>query len=198
MSDFKEEDLHLTATVDDRHSYDSGYADVGPVRGGSALKAIFNPANKMRLVFMGIAAAFLVVVLFSVTVGFDEPEQGNRSLSASQTGRVNINGSIEGDSNSLIQQEERRRYNEDVLPTIQETDPTAHPLLNAEVNDYRVEEVDVNPFPVEEEGKPRNVSEALGVESSERPQRSRQQTDYRSVDSLIQGLIEQEGEGRRP
>lgn len=187
-SKITDDDLNLSADTSDRHG-ESSYSQqeyAAPVRGADGVKAIFNPANRKRLMVYAACGLILLLALLWVFFSFEEQD-----IAQGGSGRVQTTG-VQTRTNSepsYIQREEAEYYNNVVLPMEQENDPTAHPVILTEPDD-------INPFrPKSEPKRAERVSE---IGQGTNPAQVSQGTpappaDYREMDSLIKDLIAQEG-----
>lgn len=196
-----DDDLNINADIGDRPGSSSSTVNVSGVRGGKAILSVFNKDNKLRLIFFGAVAVLVVVALFMAFVGFEEPiAPTSKAASVNSSGRV-PSADNEGPG-SFMQQQNVERYNDEVLPVLQKSVPTAHPLLETNPDgNYQVEEVDLNqnPFPVETETKARNITENVGINQHQQSSRNAPPViDPKLVDSVITSLIEAEGAARVP
>ncbi|MDH0959049.1 hypothetical protein EGJ86_19500 [Pseudomonas sp. o96-267] len=194
MSDkkIKDDDLNISATTNERIGEQAYEAQetVAPVRGTTAVKAIFAPANRKRLLAYGGAGVLVLAALTWVFFSLEEQEvvQGGQSRvrGASLQARTNENP-------SAIQRAEADRYNADVLPEKQEKDPSAHPVIVTE-------NADANPFEPKKQFK--RATKLSEVGTSERQQTqpqaqaqrgNRKSDENKGMDDLLKSLIDAEG-----
>lgn len=120
---------HIDADPRDRISAKHN-VDLPRVGGFSAVKGIFNPANKGKLIFLGVVAAIVIGGAAWSYMSVKAPVlQGGAG--------VTNGGSIKTQKNTRptnMQQEEATRYNEEELPKLQEINPSEHPIVVTEDN----------------------------------------------------------------
>lgn len=183
-----DDDLNLSADTNDRLG-DQGYAGqeyAAPVRGGAGVKAIFNPANRTRLIGFAAAAVLLGGGLAWTFLSVSEQE-----VLRGGSGRVQSSG-VQTQANtkpSAIQREEAARYNDEVLPKEQESNPAAHPLIltdDGSVNPFDREAKFRSPTKVSDIGRREQKTDVASA-SPDVP------VDYKNMDDLIRSLVEGEG-----
>ncbi|KKN58088.1 hypothetical protein LCGC14_0555590 [marine sediment metagenome] len=200
MSTIDDNDLSLSATPDERYGTSSGESvEVSSVNGKAALKSIFAPGNRKRLVVYAVALIILVVAIFISLVGLGSDDDIRTAVGSgtNQGGKMNIQN--DRAAPTWVQQQEIERYNNEQLAIIQQEKPTAHPLLEVSDSDLGAsKDVDltvteeVNPFFVEPEKEaPRTVGRAINNGNNQRNQEPL--VDVQAMDSLIESLIESEG-----
>lgn len=204
MSRISDDDLVLSATPEERYGdLPNETVELGSVR-SSDVKSIFAPANRKRLAAYVVAGSVLVGAIFFTVVGFDSPGSGTPAggPGINNAGRVGTN--VNSAPETWVQQQERERYNTEVLPELQKSDPTAHPLLDtAVVDDSRPEKIELNnetevssPFQANQQtSSPRTVGSAVRDDNQ---RQSRANVDPQVMDDLIQRLILAEGGESRP
>lgn len=190
-TDFTDDDFSLGEN--DRINNDSRYAEVKPVRGVSALKGIFNPDNKSRLVVICVVVIGLVLAIFYSFYVMDESDVSGGGAGKVQSGARVITREASDGKTSKLQRDAADTYNHDVLPERQKENPTLHPVLLTGTEDEEVEE---NPFATELVIQNGKVTEApvpvnKGASSpAKSPQR--QQKDVRELDKLLADIVKQE------
>ncbi|ALN21978.1 MULTISPECIES: DotG/IcmE/VirB10 family protein [Ectopseudomonas] len=166
------------------------YATIAPVRGGKAIKGIFNKENKWRLVAIG-GSAFLLIG--GIAWGFLSVSQSDvKPASVGTVGQGSKVSTRASNETTEFQRREAERFNTETLPEIQKTDPNAHPIVTMG---------EENPFEPEVQLKtPKKVSEAGQVEEPARTTaqqnaqaRNADREANKQLDDLIKGLIEDEG-----
>lgn len=170
------------------------YAQVGPVRGVGAIKAINNPANRGRLLFIGFSALFLVGGLAYAILSVDVDDANRAAVGTVQGGtRVSASGN---NTPSELQRKAAEEYNSKVLPEEQKTNPSAHPLVVVDENPYQPKAEMTAPSKVSETGKSVQTQRQAGQAQagSGQAQRAAAQQDQKALDTLISGLIKSEGE----
>ena len=207
-----DDDLALSASPEERYDSGSG-VEVAGARHKDDLKSIFAPANRKRLAFYAVTGVVLVGSLFYTFASFspDVPQGGTGTTTQ---GRVGLDRESEA-SESWLQQEERRRYNEEAFADVQKENPMAHPLLDTHIDDTKAEDVAlifasadepepepepepeaINPFqPDVASGAPTSIGSAVGGGSGG----SRTAiADPQMMNALIESLVQGEGMDRAP
>jgi hypothetical protein len=125
-------DLDLGTIDADPNDRTSGrsHIDMPKVGGFSAIKGIFIPANKGKLIMW--FALFILVV-----GGAAWSYMSVKAIDPKANGGVTTGGNAKTKKNSSpskMQVEEGQRYNEEELQNLQKEDPTAHPIVVTEDN----------------------------------------------------------------
>lgn len=194
-----DDDLSLSVTPQERLLDSSDSVQVGAPNGKQALKSMFGPSNRKRMIFIAVAFLFLISMLLYTFFSFS-PDDGPvaESGSGGQTigGRLHANRG--GHEESMLQAEERERYNYEVLEELQKENPAAHPLLNP--GDGRVDAEPEpeplpppNPFVEVDESEPRQISDAVGVDNS-----GGRVVDPQMLTDLVASLMDREGDATKP
>ncbi|MGO4801092.1 DotG/IcmE/VirB10 family protein [Pseudomonas sp. W22_MBD1_FP4] len=144
-------DLENIGGADGDRISSRGTVEIPGTGGASAVKSIFSPRNRVRLLFIGVAVAAMLsacVWAFVSTTASDA-----KAVGGGVTDGGNIVTSRTGKPSNL-QREEADRFNNQQLQHEQETDPSAHPII-------LTEDEDNNPF-VEQRGfrNPDRISKA--------------------------------------
>lgn len=166
------------------------YATIAPVRGGKAIKGIFNKENRFRLVAIGGSTLLLVGGIawgfFSVSQSEVEPASVGTVGQGSKVSTRSSNETTE------FQRREAEKFNSETLPEIQKTDPNAHPIVTmGEENPFEPEAQLKTPKKVSETGQ---VEEQVRTSSQQNVQaRNADREANKQLDDLIKGLIEDEG-----
>ncbi|WP_219096315.1 DotG/IcmE/VirB10 family protein [Pseudomonas sp. UMAB-40] len=128
-----------------------GTVEIPGSHGAGAVKALFNPKNRFRVIIAigaGLIVCSAAVYAYISTTSDDAKAVG---------GGVTDGGSLRSGRSakpSTLQKEEAARYNDEGLKKAQETDPTAHPVM-------LTEEDDGNPYvPQRKFDKPDRLSSA--------------------------------------
>jgi hypothetical protein len=187
-----DDDLNFSANSNNRLGGDQ-YADqisVAPVRGVGAIKQIFAPENRFRLTLFAVCGLVIVgavVWAYTSVPSKLEPKGG--------TGKVNT-APIQTQKNlnpTEAQREEADRYNQKELPTIQQQDPYAHPVVV-------VEDDQDNPFHQKEDfQRPKKISEAgrtsdsSNIDSGKNGGTASQPRSTKDTDDFIVELVKAEG-----
>lgn len=189
-----DDDLALSAVGNDRLGGDQ-YADqvaIGGVRGSSAVKSIFSPANRKRLIVYAVVGAilFTAIVWAFFLMEQEEAVQGGVGKTSARMSTVKNN------TPSALQREEAERYNTTELALRQEKDSTAHPVIlmeNASTpNPFAPQATVKEPGRITDVGRTEQTVADSGANSS-RQARSRETKD---MDDLVKQLIEAEGAQR--
>lgn len=210
-NEISDDDLNLRASRDDRmQAADDEAITVQSPNGGAALKSIFAPANRKRLIMYIGAGVLLTGAIFYTFFSVSEEDAAQQQVGAGSSNRASVKTSAVGGDETWMAQEARETYNQEVLPEIQKENPFAHPLLDVtDTGRLPPSEPLPNPFAEEaQQGSPRRLSDAVTVdqdyeaEDYDQPSRGRRQTgpggvEPQAVDSLIEALIAAEGE-RQP
>lgn len=185
----------LTASHKDRSGSVDGFENVGPVTGGKAVKGIFNKANRKRLWAYG---ALFVAIVAAIGIGIVTLPNKKIENSTDPSGVIRA-GRITPANNSqttLQMRQEADRYNEETLPEVQKYNPTAHPVMIEETD-----EAVSNPYPKQATlSKAKKVSDVGETQAEPNTSTSKRAAaiDTQQQDKLIQLLIENEGETRKP
>src|SRR5690606_34117485 len=130
--------------------------------GGAALKSIFAPANRKRLVMYVGAGLLLSLAILYTFFSVSEEDAARQQIGAGSQATSRVTTQSGGAGNTWMAQEARETYNQTVLPEIQKEDPFAHPLLDVTESPRRAGEELPNPFVEDEDpGPPQRLSEAV-------------------------------------
>lgn len=185
----------LTASHKDRSGSVDGFENVGPVTGGKAVKGIFNKANRKRLWASG---ALFVAIVVAIGIGIGSLPNKKMENSTDPSGVIRA-GRINPANNSqttLQMRQEADRYNEETLPEVQKENPTAHPVMIEEPD-----ETVSNPYSKQATlSKAKKVSDVGETQTESNTSTSKRAAaiDTQQQDKLIQLLIENEGETKKP
>lgn len=189
MSDqLTDDDFGISASREDSAGNSEQMARVAPVRGGAAIKSIFGPANRKRLIFMGGSGLLLFSAIVWSVASLDEDDAAMAAVGTVERGaRVNTR---EGVGTTELQRQAAEAYNREQLPEVQRSNPNAHPVV--------VMEPAANPFEgAREVQAPRKVSD-VGASTPSQPRRTAAPPqEDKELDALIKGLIEDEGKEPR-
>ena len=210
MSEITDDDLNLRASRDDRmQTADDETVTVQSPNGGAALKSIFAPANRKRLIMYVGAGIVLTGAIFYTFFSVSEEDAAQQQVGAGSANRARVSTQAVGGEETWMAQEARETYNQTVLPEIQKDDPYAHPLLDVTDNGRLPPSESLpNPFVEEaEQGAPSRLSDAVAPRNDyeadyKQSNRGSRQAgpgglEPQAIDSLIEGLIAAEGE-RQP
>lgn len=204
MSDhLSDEDFGLRADEGERANSGASYASVGAVRGAGAVKGIFNPANKGRMLFYAFAAVLVVGGVAYSYLTMDESEVRGGSA-GTVAPAVHVGSNENRGETSELGIKAAEEYNSQGLLEEQKTDPSAHPIIVTQPDEYTD---GGNPFEGQEEvakaGKVsdlgKTTSKAASYQrpgdkaSDSRKQKAAEQANIQATDSLLKDLIEQEG-----
>lgn len=103
------------------------HVDLPSTGGLGAVKSIFGKANKKRVYFTGLVGLLVIGSFVYSYKTIDEPAQGGTSEINGASARTRANTTP-----TQAQRDESKRYNEEVLPSVQKEDPTAHPVVVTE------------------------------------------------------------------
>lgn len=208
MNEITDSDLNLRADRDDRlqTSIDDEAVVVPAASGGAALKSIFAPANRKRLVMYAGAGLLLSLAILYTFFSVSEEDAARQQIGAGSQATSRVTTQSGGAGNTWMAQEARETYNQTVLPEIQKEDPFAHPLLDVTESPRRAGEELPNPFVEDEDpGPPQRLSEAVAPrnedayysDNSAGRRAGRGDIQTADIDALVEGLIAAEGE-RQP
>lgn len=185
----------LSASQADRHASVGEFESVGTVTGTKAVKGIFNKANRKRL--WAYAFVFFLVI-GAIVVGMStlpkkKPEHSTEPSGVVRSGRLNPTNNTQ---TSEQMRQEANRYNEETLPEVQKENPTAHPVMTEEA-----EEVDLNPYVKQSSlSKAKKMTEVgdTQTESHSNTTRNAGGVELQQTDKLIEMLIQNESEAKKP
>lgn len=196
MSDkiITDDDLSLSATPDDSitdHKY-SDQVKVGHVNGVTALKLLFAPENRKRLIaYAGVGLLLFVAIIYTFASVSEEEVKGGGGTVMGQKLYSSANKQP-----SQLQREEAQRYNNETLPERQASDPTAHPvILTEQENPFHEESELKKPNKLSEVGTTKEQTEPQQIQSSgnQGQQRGTQGANNELLDNLITDLLDAEG-----
>lgn len=184
----------------DRVGQSNAFETVGSVRGTDAVKSIWAPQNRKRLIFYVVVVVLLVsAIIYSFFFMKQTDIKGGVAGDTSAAARVR--GSETADQpTSELQREAARDYNQNELAEQQRTNPTAHPMVVTDPDERSVN-TDM-PYPTKsEQGKADRITKLGNTQASSNPNPGTKVNgtitpeDVNNMDTLLLGMINDKKKG---